>query len=455
MMADGIDALMTQDELCSSANESRERETEESLAVTNDANDGISECQLDPLSPLPTQDISIVSTLLEQPTMAIQDEISLPIPDPEPPDTTINIEQNNGQDTLFKTAYNHNHGIIQRPYIHRNYHPSKSFHDDSLNDHENYYLHTERDNELVYQTPTKPIRLSDGNMTNDLRIPYDEKTIEIYSRFTHLNDYPISEADRQSRLYMSVTSNVFFFFGGFFCSLVAAYVIYDKNHTDTPYQQDDKIDTDFNPWSPGKYYIMGVLGPLFFVLNAGMDIYRSTRWKDPRELDPNFDFENETRWDIISATLFGIAAALHLLSSLVQGDDQGWQNDTYIISTHLYLLSAVASLIGLQFDASSTGDLLFAIGCMLFLIGSLIDTGLSYVISYGVESSQELFLYKWSLASAILWTVDAILYLMADFFFSEAPEMILTTAKDLGIPCTPECIDNNGAKYRNYKVEMI
>jgi hypothetical protein len=112
-------------------------------------------------------------------------------------------------------------------------------------------------------------------------------------------------------------------------------------------------------------------------------------------------------------------------------------------------------LIGLQFDASSTGDLLFAIGCMLFLIGSLIDTGLSYVISYGVESSQELFLYKWSLASAILWTVDAILYLMADFFFSEAPEMILTTAKDLGIPCTPECIDNNGAKYRNYKVEMI
>jgi len=445
---------------------------DESFTVTMEYS---SKCQSDQSSAAHALDVSKALNHSEEIRMeesprilaaASSSDISLPISDHEPQNNTINISHENEGESLFKTVYNRSHGnILHRSYLHQRHHQqSKPLDDENyISDHEQYHLHTDSPDELKHQTPIRSISappttkiVSSWDTSMALKIPYDETAFDIHHGYTQLK-YLMNEEDRWSRLYLSVTSNIFFFLGGFFYSVVAAYAIHDEKHKITinsSYQHQDLIDTDFNPWSPGKYYIMGVLGPLFFVINAAVDIYRSTRLKNPKELDENLGFENETRWDVISAAFFGIASTIDLISSFFQGDDHGWQNDTYILSTHFYLLCAVATLIGLQFDASSTGDLLFAIGCMLFLIGTLIDTGLSYVISYGVESSQEIVLYQWSLASAILWTVDAILYLMADFFFSEAPAKILTTANDLGIPCASECIENTGVNSRNYKTVM-
>ena len=447
-------------EECSSGNDSPRNE---SCAVKNEDNGESSEALLYLSAPLFAPNSSEVSSILEKSlshdeefqsdNIAVrQADICRPVPDPNLLKDTTSIDHgqgSQGQTSLFKTAKN---GMIKRPYIHRKLHQPKSTHD-YTNYQGFYHLHTaetesfDRTSIGTLSIPQITKQLEKLAFAKESVIEYDDSPFELISRFTYFKEFP-NDAERITRLYLSAISNVFFFFGGFFYTLVAGYVIHDEKNKANSFQGDIQIDESFNPWSPGKYYVMGLMGPLFFLLNACMDIFRSTRYSP--ETDDNLGFDSEPRWDIIAASFFGMGATLDLASSLVTGDEQGWQDNTYILSTHLYLVSAVATLIGLKFDASSPGDLLFAIGTMLFLIGNLIDTGLSYFISYGVESDEELYLYKWSFASALLWTVDAVLYLMADFFFSPAPERIITTAKDLGIPCAADCSDNTGV-YTTHK----
>lgn len=127
------------------------------------------------------------------------------------------------------------------------------------------------------------------------------------------------------------------------------------------------------------------------------------------------------RRDISSATTFGAAAIFGTASAI--GWASGAMNDNMIsrlemVSIHLYLLSAVFALVGRSketpvqrtglMDFFEDAQALENVGDSIFGLASIVDVVLA---DFTFDDNNA----WWPLVSAVLWMVDAMLYLRGDF----------------------------------------
>jgi len=161
------------------------------------------------------------------------------------------------------------------------------------------------------------------------------------------------------------------------------------------------------------------------------------------------------KWNLYSSLLFGIGACMDMISTCIdigmitttenvttngiQVIESILDSDTAsLVSSHLYFLSAVLSLltdyggccsvdscsssssddttIGTTTSTSLVVEKLRWVGDILFLFGSCIDLTITYISDPDIINAiiNGLTLADWDCISSALWFVDAILYLLAD-----------------------------------------
>jgi len=170
-----------------------------------------------------------------------------------------------------------------------------------------------------------------------------------------------------------------------------------------------------------SYTMLSIAAASAFILNAIIDFCRCVHYRHTNSKVHSL-WHEDIRADVITAILFGIAACIDLWGAIIYGISAYTDTSEKLIaratlvSTQVYLLSAIAAIMGLDWKCKSLVLLLAITGDILFLIGSIIDVVISYlyVIPAAVQSVDPVLLLKLSLVSSTLWLVDSILYLWSD-----------------------------------------
>jgi len=172
------------------------------------------------------------------------------------------------------------------------------------------------------------------------------------------------------------------------------------------------------------YTIISIAAAVGYILNPIVDVTRCIYYKKD---NPKLSWwDRDLRYDLASALLFCLAASIDLWASipksksgsnLSQEDVDAQIVTATLVSCHVYLLSAIASLMGLNCGSCFKGwpFALGFIGDMLFLMGSIIDVSISYISDPTFISFDPMILLKLGILSSALWLVDSVLYLLADF----------------------------------------
>jgi len=212
---------------------------------------------------------------------------------------------------------------------------------------------------------------------------------------------------------LGILSNLLFLVGSVLQVVTA---IWDLRHY-WLYSNDDDDDDgdDGKAWNwtllDYQYYYLTAAGAGMYVLNAFLDLYQARS-------------SGGDRWEVWTALSFGLGAGLEL-ACYVTLDDKD-DPDTYvaimIASMHLYLLSGILALWqGMNCycwsPCTATGcsaGVLTEAGAFLFLLGCLIDVSLSWLSDPHLLALAPSTLAWGNLASALLWLLDAVLYVSAD-----------------------------------------
>ena len=233
---------------------------------------------------------------------------------------------------------------------------------------------------------------------------------------------------------------------------------------------DDIFDHD--DLSSRIYYLLNSMGPLLFIVNAIVDIKFATTLRplptgdSGRNTTTTINHSNtregmqgriysvlsdllhggvmdreegisethimEKMWDLASAITFGVGATLEFSGTLFDDDDEenaaadeGSYFPSYIVnmlSMHIYLISGLIATHKdrelICYPGGSIARRLIACGMMLFLMGSILDCVISYLYNPILAHDHilsDLSLSWCNLLSTLLWNVDAIFYVMADF----------------------------------------
>lgn len=140
----------------------------------------------------------------------------------------------------------------------------------------------------------------------------------------------------------------------------------------------------------------------------------------------------EKMWDLASAITFGVGATLEFYGTFFDdaeeentAADEGSYFPSYIVnilSMHIYLISGLIATHKdrelICYPGGSISRRLIACGMMLFLMGSILDCVISYLYNPTLAHDHilsDLSLSWCNLLSTLLWNVDAIFYVMADF----------------------------------------
>ena len=168
------------------------------------------------------------------------------------------------------------------------------------------------------------------------------------------------------------------------------------------------------------YNIMWYGGMSLFVINATWDMYwtfgRQKEWKDmidqgyeSDDEEVNKAYQQEERRSFYSALAFGTAASIELATNIF--DIHLSEKRVTVITSHIYLLSAIFGLWGTTFSCVSIPTGLMLVGDILFAIGTVIDAVISYMAMLRVNNY---IIAKWWCLSRTLWLINAVLYCLAD-----------------------------------------
>ncbi len=165
------------------------------------------------------------------------------------------------------------------------------------------------------------------------------------------------------------------------------------------------------PWF-SWYYFLSIGGAILFILNAGIDLFRCHRISKIEEISI---FDKNLRGDTYAAILFGMAATLDLRGSLISSSESGGIDGfMWLLSSHLYLFSALSTLSSMNYRCGSIPLSLNLIGDILFMIATLIDVSISYISDPDIVFETQHVLLRFGLLSSVLWLLDAILYIAAN-----------------------------------------
>lgn len=126
-------------------------------------------------------------------------------------------------------------------------------------------------------------------------------------------------------------------------------------------------------------------------------------------------FGDDPRWELGVAILFGTAATCDFIAAVVLRDEDTMAN--YLprsLATHFYVIMAVFALWGRDVPDRTFRMRMYQAADAMFLIGALIDVTLGYFQIPGIPSEMDTILDQWAVASASLWVVNSIMYMLAD-----------------------------------------
>ena len=179
-------------------------------------------------------------------------------------------------------------------------------------------------------------------------------------------------------------------------------------------------DYGSNRWD--AYTLFTLLAPLSYLVNAMQDTYQNLKGGSSSSSANGYCQVCTKQLGI--DLLFGVAAFLDAAGTMVEslgfGHDIVSEKfvDDMILSTsavHVYLFQAIL-VCWMRVDdyGNIVSNYLQWGGDGLFLIGSLIDVIISYMVLDDMEESHVHWVLAASLLSATLWLVDAIFYISAD-----------------------------------------
>ncbi len=246
---------------------------------------------------------------------------------------------------------------------------------------------------------------NDHSMHAEMNIYVDENDNES----TNMDETSLSTTESyfDSKEFMiEVLSNLMFLVGSSFYLTTSAmdwkWAMFLENVDDDYYDYDD----DAVYFELDSYTYISIFGAVLMILNALLDLSQCIRRANTsgiisilhRDILSNF----------LAACTFGFAGTMDLWLCFLSGNVLNTMNRSYIASANLYLLSAVLSLCGKPMCRCSKADgVLNLIGDWLFLKGSLIDVGVSFVSDPEIMNINSQMLSGLGLFSSFLWLVDA------------------------------------------------
>lgn len=223
-------------------------------------------------------------------------------------------------------------------------------------------------------------------------------------------------AEPDYHLKSSIISNVSFLVGSILYVKTSKIDLINSNYEDD-YAYDDgyyDYDTKIN-----NYRIINLVGALVFVFNASWDMYwcfgRERERKENSGEDDEEDeiYRVEEKRSFLSALAFGTAGSIDVVVSFYI-ENYKIAVILYIVSSHIYLLSAILTLRATTFSCHSIPAGLTLCGELLFALGSMIDVVISYISDPELSHLNDHTLAEWGCLSSVLWLIDACLYLFAD-----------------------------------------
>lgn len=178
--------------------------------------------------------------------------------------------------------------------------------------------------------------------------------------------------------------------------------------------EDAEYDDDYVEPFWSFYKVLSMIAALMYVANALVD--GRVAVSEMRGKVGSGRFGDDPRWEIGVAVTFGVAALCDFLSELIATDDNEWPSYAAgCAAVDIYLLNAVLVVSGRRPQFTSLPKTLMSSGDILFMIGSIIDVTISFVNDPKVPTSRYIGLAWFSFASAALWFIDSILYILADY----------------------------------------
>lgn len=242
------------------------------------------------------------------------------------------------------------------------------------------------------------------------------------------------DSDRSSvssdslRERMPVYSNTAFFLGSIFYVWIAIsdVVAYESGSMDddafssespsmSPSDENSKGDDEYGAWDElnllFSYKVVSCAGAFGYVANAIIDFAMATM--EMKAEVRRGRYGDDPRLELGVALTFGIAASCDFVGALTFDEDA----PSYTASSaavHVYLLNALLVITGRRPNFASWPEAFTGAGDILFLIGSVIDVVISYFLTPEAALPTLKTMAWWNLASAVLWFVDSILYILAD-----------------------------------------
>eukprot|EP00555_Chaetoceros_dichaeta_P002237 CAMPEP_0198252846 /NCGR_PEP_ID=MMETSP1447-20131203/3296_1 /TAXON_ID=420782 /ORGANISM="Chaetoceros dichaeta, Strain CCMP1751" /LENGTH=337 /DNA_ID=CAMNT_0043938237 /DNA_START=17 /DNA_END=1030 /DNA_ORIENTATION=+ len=240
-------------------------------------------------------------------------------------------------------------------------------------------------------------------------------------------------AEDDYHLKSSIPSNVSFLLGSaLFLELSRIYLI-KASHFDNTNDEDDDYDDDYDWDSYYEFYynhykdlylpFVSIFGGLFMILNAMWEIYwcfgREREWREEinagyasDDEEENEAYHREERQNLSSALAFGTAACIGFGNNFIKNEEI--VPIVEIVSSNMYLLSAMLALRGTVLSCPSLPTGLALVGDILFALGSVIDVAISLISDPEISRLNDYILAQWDCVSSTLWLIDALLYFAAD-----------------------------------------
>jgi hypothetical protein len=220
--------------------------------------------------------------------------------------------------------------------------------------------------------------------------------------------------------WMVLSSNASFFFGSI---LYLTLSVKNLLHYHSSDYSDSSDSSSFDSSSSATTRFIEFLLPCFaasmYLMNAFFDV-RMSALELQRHQGNAVTLQrfrgDDARWEIGVAVTFGMAAICDLIGALTQHNENEYLTYTSSsLAVHIYLLNALLLITGRRPSFSNNyPEAFMSAGDVLFVIGSLIDVGISYFESPATTNRTWRRLAAWDVTSSSLWFVDSILYILAD-----------------------------------------
>lgn len=226
------------------------------------------------------------------------------------------------------------------------------------------------------------------------------------------------------KLKFSIPSNLFFLCGGL-CFLISAYRDLLELDQNSRQIRSSSFMISWNLIYFGSsnrnlaleaslnVYII-VVGSVFYIFNSFVDFVQCIHFvkRSPDQINL---LHRSIRSSTLAASFFGVAAFIDFVGCFSHGESYD-ANRIAILTSTLYLFSAISSISGLAWDFSNAALILGFMGEFLFVLGSILDCLTSYVSDPDIIHLSKEDVHRLAFISSVLWVVDAILYLAADAY---------------------------------------